>query len=295
MSTEKSTSIGTWIWKVLAIAAAYFVGTMISGMVITAAGMSWPAFPNPPSQTTNLVLGALSAVLVAGCLALLAWGVRGSQPVRWLVLAAFTYVIFGLNNQIEAAAFTAFGGTATMIVFFVAPCLLGAAAAAWLVGPGTGLQPRGATVFGRPASAWWWRVMVAWLAFPVIYVFFGMLVSPIVVPFYKDPSFGLTLPGWNTIFPVVLLRSALALAVALPVLVLWSRSRRALFLSLAVAFFAMMGLIGLAATTFFPPALRIAHSIEILGDAVVYAWVVVALFIPKARARSTDRLPVAAE
>jgi len=295
MSTDKSTSIGTWIWKVLAVAAAYFVGTMISGMVITAAGMPWPAFPNPPSQTTNLILGALSSALVAGCLALLAWGVRGSKPVRWLVLAAFTYVIFGLNNQIEAAAFTAFGGTATMIVFFLAPCLLGAAAAAWLVGPGTALQPRGATVFERPASAWWWRVMVAWLAFPVIYVFFGMLVSPIVVPFYKDPSFGLTLPGWDTIFPVVLLRSALALAVTLPILVLWSRSRRALFVSLAVALFAMMGLIGLAATTFFPPTLRVAHSIEILGDAVVYAWVVAALFIPKARARSTDRLPVAAE
>jgi len=295
MSASNGIGVTSWIWKILVIAAAYFLGTMISGAVIAAAGMPWPAFPNPPSQTTNLTLGALSSALVAGCLALLAWGVRGSQPVRWLVLAAFTYVIFGLNNQIEAAAFTAFGGTATMIVFFVAPCLLGAAAAAWLVRPGRELQPRGATVFDRPASTWWWRLPVAWLAFPVIYVFFGMLVSPIVVPFYRDPSFGLTLPGWNTIVPVVLLRSALALAMTLPVLLLWSRSRRALFVSLAVAFFAFMGLIGLAATTFFPPTLRIAHSLEILGDAAVYAWVLVALFIPKLRAAHTEALSVGAE
>jgi len=291
MSVNDANTVTTWIWKVLAIAAVYFLGTMISGAVITAAGMSWPTFPNPPSQTVNLLLNVISSLLVAGCLALLAWGVRGSQAVRWLILAAFTYVLFGLNNQIEAAAFTAFGGTTTMILFFVAPCLLGAAAAAWLVRPGTALQPRGATVFDRPPSAWWWRLAVAWLAFPVIYVFFGMLVSPIVVPFYKDPSFGLTLPGWNTIFPVVLLRSALALAVTLPILVLWSRSRRSLLVSLAISFFAFMGLIGLAATTFFPPTLRVAHSIEILGDAVVYAWVLVALFIPKARAASPAAAP----
>ena len=295
MSVTKGNSIIGWIGKVAAIAAAYFLGTMISGMVITAAGMPWPAFPNPPSQTTNLILGVFSSVLVAGCLALLAWGVRGSLPVRWLVLAAFTYVIFGLNNQIEAAAFTAFGGTTTMLVFFVAPCLLGAAAAVWLVRPSPSRPPQHFTPQVRPVSTWWWRVVVAWLAFPVIYVFFGMLVSPIVVPFYKDPSFGLTLPGWNTILPVVLLRSALALAVTLPILLLWSRSRRSLFVSLAIAFFALMGLIGLAATTFFPPTLRVVHSIEILGDAVVYAWALVALFIPKARAESTDGVPVAAE
>ncbi len=213
--------------------------------------------------------------------------------MRWLVLAAFSYVIFGLNNQIEAAAFTTFGGTATMLVFFIAPCLLGAAAAVWLIRPPTSPEPRRATAFAGPPSTWWWRIVLAWLAFPVIYIFFGMLVSPIVVPFYKEPSFGLTLPGWDTILPVVLLRSALALAVTLPILLLWSRSRRSLFVSLAIAFFALMGLIGLAATTFFPPTLRVVHSIEILGDAVVYAWALVALFIPKARAARNEGLPVA--
>lgn len=295
MSVTTGNSIANWIGKVAAVAAAYFLGTMISGMVITAAGMPWPAFPNPPSQTTSLILGVFSSVLMAGCLALLAWGVRGSQPVRWLALTAFSYVIFGLNNEIEAAAFTTFGGTATMLVFFVAPCLLGAAAAVWLIRPATLPEPRLATALHRPASTWWWRVVLAWLAFPVIYIFFGMLVGPFVVPFYTAPGFGLTLPGWDTILPVVLLRSALALAVTLPMLLLWSRSRRSLFVSLAIAFFAMMGLIGLAATTFFPPTLRVVHSIEILGDAVVYALVFVALFVPKLRAVRTEALSVAVE
>jgi hypothetical protein len=295
MSAPNGIGVTSWIWKIPAIAAAYFLGTMISGAMIAAAGMSWPAFPNPPSQTVNLLLNVISSLLVAGCIALLARGIRGSQLVRWFAISAFTYVLFGLNNQIEAAAFTRFGGTGTMILFFVAPCLLGAAAAVWLVRPLPSRPPQHSTPHVRPVSTWWWRVVVAWLAFPVIYVFFGMLASPIVVPFYEDPSFGLALPGWNTILPVVLLRSALALAVTLPVLVLWSRSRRALFVTLAISFFAFMGLIGLAATTFFPPTLRIAHSIEILGDAAVYAWALVALFVPKLRAVRTEALPVAAE
>jgi len=293
MSAANRIGVTSWIWKILVIAAAYFLGTMISGAVITAAGMPWPAFPNPPSQTTNFLLNVISALLVAGCVALLARGIRGSQLVRWLVLSAFTYVIFGLNNEIEAAAFTRFGGTGTMIMFFVAPCLLAAATAARLIRPSQPDLPHETANSRRPSLSWW-RVVIAWLAFPVIYIFFGMLVSPVVVPFYQDPSFGLALPSWNTIFPVVLLRSALALAVTLPVVVLWSRSRRALFVALAIALFGFMGLIGLAATTFFPPTLRVAHSIEILGDAVVYAWVLVALFVPRTRPAATQPAPAGA-
>jgi hypothetical protein len=281
MSVNGAPTVLNWLWKVLVIAVAYFVGTMISGAVITAAGMSWPAFPNPPSPSTGLILNLASSLMMAVCYALLAGGIRAPEWARFLVLAAFSYVIFALNNQIEAAAFTTFGGTATMLVFSLAPCLLGAAAAAWLIRPGAS-QPGWPTAGARrPALAWLWRIAVAWLAFPVIYVFFGMLVSPFVVPFYQQQDFGLKLPGWGTLLPVVFCRSALALAVTLPILLLWSRSRRSLFVSLAISFFAFMGLIGLATTTFFPPQLRIAHSIEILGDAVVYAWALVVLLVPK--------------
>jgi cytochrome bd-type quinol oxidase subunit 2 len=266
---------------------------MISGAVITAAGMSWPAFPNPPSPTVGLLQNLGAGILVAVCLALLARGLRGSNAVRWLVLTAFIYVTFALANEIEAAAFTKFGGTATMILFFIAPCVLAAGAASRLIQPADP-QPLETAFAGRPPSAWGWRLIVVWLAFPVIYIFFGMLAAPIVVPYYQDPSFGLTLPGWGTIMPVVLLRSALVLAVTLPVVALWSRSRRSLRVTLSVALFAFMGLIGLAMTTFFPPTLRIAHSLEILGDSVVYAWVLVALFVPRLKAMRTQPAPAGA-
>jgi hypothetical protein len=260
MNTENRNPVVSWLWKIPAIAIAYFFGVMVAGAVITAAKMQWPTYPGSASETENLILALIGSFIMAGCLALLARGIRGSQAARWLILAAFAYVTFGLNNQIEAAIFTTYGGTSTMLVFFILPCAFGAAAAVHLFRPEQSDPSLAHVMTNQPVSKWWWRAGVAWLAFPVIYLFFGMLAAPLVVP--------------------------------VPVLVTWSRSRRSLFWSLAIAFFAMMGLIGLLSATFFPPVLRIAHSIEIFGDAMVYAWLLVALFIPKARQQSD--VPVAA-
>ena len=292
MRTESHNPVISWLWKIPAVAAAYFFGVMISGAVITAAKMPWPTLPSSPSEATNFILGLVSSFLVAGCLALLARSIRGSQLARWLILAFFTYVTYGFNTQIEAAIFTTYGGTTTMLLFLILPCAFVAAAAVHLFRPEQSELSLENVFTEQPVSTWWWRLVVAWLAFPVIYLFFGLLASPLVVPVYKTQDFGLTLPGFGTMIPVALLRSALCLAVTIPILVTWSRSRRSLLWSLAVVFFAMMGFIGLLTATFFPPVLRVTHSIEILGDAIVYAWLLVALFIPKVRHEINE--PVAA-
>jgi hypothetical protein len=295
MNTDTRHPVVSWLWKIPAIAAAYFFGVMIAGAAITAAKMPWPSLPESLSQTNEFLLGLVGSILMAACLALLARGIGGTQAVRWLILALFSYVTFGLNNQIEAAIFTTYGGTATMLLFFILPCAFGAAAAVKLIQPGENGRSLDNVFAGQSVSNWGWRIVVAWLAFPVIYIFFGMLASPFVVPVYQTQDFGLTLPGWGTMIPVALCRSALYLAVTIPILVTWSRSRRSLLWSLALSIFAMMGLIGLLTATFFPPVLRITHSIEILGDAIVYAWLLVALFIPKVRHEGNEAVPVVAE
>jgi hypothetical protein len=292
MKTKNRNTAISWLWKIPAIAVAYFVGVMISGGVITATKMQWPTFPGSASESENFFLALVSSILMAACLALVARGIRGSQFARWFILAVFTYVAFGLNNQIEAAIFTTYGGNATMLLFYILPCAFGAAAAIRLFRPEQDSATLEDAITGQPLSRWLWRVIVVWLAFPVIYLFFGTLAAPVVVPVYQSQDFGLTLPGFGTMIPVALVRSALYLAVTIPILVNWSRSRRSLFLSLGIALFAMMGLIGLLSATFFPPVLRVAHSVEILGDAVVYTWLLVALFIPKVRHEINE--PVAA-
>ena len=295
MNNESRNPFVSWAWKIPAITIAYFIGVMISGGVITAAKMPWPAFPQSVSQTNEFIISLIGSILMAICLALLARGIRGSQTARWLILAIFSYVTFGLNNQIEAAIFTTYGGTATMLIFFILPCAFGAAAAVYLFRPEHPEESLESVVSNQPLSRWWWRAGVAWIAFPVIYVFFGMLAAPLVVPVYQTQDFGLNLPGFGTMLPVALVRSAFYLAATIPILVTWSRSRRSLYWSLAIAFFAMMGLIGLLSAAFFPPILRITHSIEILGDALVYAWLLVALFIPKIRHEINEPLAAIAE
>jgi hypothetical protein len=295
MKSDDARSAGAWLWKIPAITIAYFFGILLSAAVITATKMPWPEFPGPQDETANLVLSLIGALLMAVCLALLARGLRGAVVVRWLILAAFSYVAFGLNNQIEAAIFTTYGGTATMLVLFVLPCVLGAAAAAWLYRADEADPTLENAVTGQPIAHWWWRVLAAWLAFPVVYIFFGMLVAPIVVPLYQAGDFGLTLPGFSIMIPVALARSALYLSVTLPLVMMWSRSRRSLLWALAISFFSMMGLIGLVSTTFFPPVLRITHSIEILCGAIVYAWLLVSLLVPKAGQQKPAPVAVVAE
>ncbi|MEJ2582413.1 MAG: hypothetical protein P8127_12400 [Acidobacteriota bacterium] len=295
MEKENLHPVVGWLWKIPAIALAYFIGVVISGAVITATNLRWPSFPESFNQSNEFVLSLVGAVLMAFCMALLARGVGGSYVARWFMLATFSYVAFGLNNQIEAAIFTTYGGTVTMLLFLILPCALGAAAAVSLFEPEWMETVLENTITSQPLSKWFWRVAVAWLAFPVIYLFFGMLAAPIVVPVYQSQNFGLTLPGFATIIPVALVRSALYLAVTIPIIVSWSRSRRSLFWSLAITLFAMMGLIGLLSTTFFPPVLRITHSVEILGDAFVYAWLLVALFVPNARHEVNESVPAVAD
>jgi len=295
MNTDTRHPVVSWLWKIPAIAAAYFFGVMIAGAAITAAKLPWPTFPGSASETENFFLSLFSSIIMSACLALLARGIRGSQTTRWLILTAFTYVTFGLNNQIEAAIFTTYGGNTTMLLFYILPCALGAAAAIRLFRPEQDSAMLDNAITGRPKSKWMLRAIVVWLAFPVIYLFFGMLAAPVVVPVYQSLDFGLTLPGFGTMIPVALVRSALYLAVTIPILVNWSRSRRSLFLSLGTALFAMMGLIGLLSATFFPPVLRVAHSVEILGDAVVYAWLLIALFIPKVRQEINEPVAAVAE
>lgn len=282
-------------WKIPVITLVHFVAALVSGGIIAATGMPWPEMPEPMTMTENLAYSFVGSILVAICLAVIARGIGGSRIGRWLVLSVFTYVTLTLNTQIEAHVFTTFGGTATMLLFDLLPAFLGAAAAVAIFSPpDENLSP--GTVFDHGGiGSWGWRVIAAWLAFPVIYFFFGLLAAPIVVPVYQADGFGLILPGLGTMVPVSLLRSALYLAAALPILRLWAGTRKALLISLGIALVGYMGAIGLLTSTFFPPVLRIAHGLEVLGDAVVYAWLLVALFIPKPRLADNPTVAVTAE
>jgi hypothetical protein len=279
METDTSkSSMTTLLWKIPAIAAVYFAGTLVGAAVITTLGLR---FPEMPGQTYVPILSFLTALVLAATLAFLALGLGGSEWKRWLILFVFLYVSFVVNNQIETVVYTIMSEVPTMLLFFTFPCVLATGATAFLIRSPEGGSALPSVFEDRPVTSWWWRLLLAWLAFPVIYYFFGALIYPFVAEIYTNHETGFRLPGPLVVLGAVSVRSLLFLVVSIPILVSWRRSRRSLVLSLAAALAAMVGVAGMFENTYSPTQMKIVHSIEIIADSLVHAWVLVALLVPK--------------
>ena len=111
-----------------------------------------------------------------------------------------------INNQIEGLAFTTTAEAPTMLLFFVLPCVAATIAAVLLVRPPES-DPSLQTVFSVPRpSGWWWRLVVAWAAFPVIYYVFGAMIYPLVAETYAQPDSGLQVPSQAVVLGAVAIR-----------------------------------------------------------------------------------------
>ena len=91
----------------------------------------------------------------------------------------------------------------------------------------------------------------------------------------------LKIPPASVLFPAAFGRSALILAVTLPVIIGWESTRTRAILGIGLGNATAVGLGGLILAPFFPALLRWVHGVEILADGLVYGWVLVLLFIPK--------------
>ena len=272
-----------YIWRVPLCAFAYMAGTTASAGLVSAIGMK---LPSVPEQANEQMMG-LSLLISSCALAIgvgpLARRIRARYRVRCLILAALTYVCIGLNTPIEAAIFTNMGGMRTMVVFSLLPCLFFGVVTALLFRPSGKAKPFGEQVShffsGRRVQEWAWRFVAAILAFPLIYWIFGMSVAPWVVKYYEQEQFGLVLPNVGVIALVQLLRSLFFFLAALPIIVVWSGSRRQLTALLGLAFFVLVGLFSMIQAYWLAPVLLLVHNVEILADSVVYAGVLSLLFV----------------
>ena len=278
-------TILAYVWRIPLCAFAYMAGTMASAGLVSAMGMKLPPIPEQANeQMMGLCLLISSCALAIG-VGPLARRIRARYWVRCLILAALTYVCIGLNTPIEAAIFTNISGMRTMVVFSLLPCLFFGGVTALLFKPSGKAKPFGEQVShffsGRSVQEWAWRFVAAICAFPVIYWTFGMMVTPWVLEYYKQEQFGLALPGAGMIILTQLLRSSLFFLAALPILIVWSGSKRELTVLLGFAFFILVGLSVLIQAYWLGPVLLVVHNVEILADSVVYAGVLSLLFVRK--------------
>lgn len=273
------------IAKTLLCVVALVIATMVAGTIVSHLPLT-PERPIPGAQP-SLFLMLLGSLVLVVCVVPVASGLSGRFATRWLALGLMLYVVTGVNTVIELTIFGTLGGEGYLLVFYFLCFAMTAAAFASQFGS---QQP----AVQRPhlgTGQWLWRIGAAWLAFPLIYLVFGMCVAPFVVPHYQAGVAGLRLPPLDVIMRTQLVRSLLFLGSSLPVIRLWSGSRRRLILALGLAHTGMVGLYGLSQATFLPTVLRVLHSLEITADSFVYALVLAWLFLPRERVVVTSSVP----
>jgi hypothetical protein len=263
------------------IAVAYFFGTFVSIWLLSALGVPMPTTPGDASRDQIVILGLAAALVLAVALFPLARGIGGSQTRRLLTIFAFTYVAFVVINQLQAEVFTTIGGSWQQMVFFSIPCLLAAAAAAWLIRPASEQFVHRPVFQGRPLRAWWWRPMLILLALPCLEGVAGLLVQPLIEPIIREQASGLSIPSDGMVLGTIILKGFLLLAVTVPIVSSWTRSRLHLVAALGTACFILTGLVGLIQATWWPVTMRVVLSLQILVTSALYAAVTVALLVSK--------------
>jgi hypothetical protein len=289
----------SWIhyfWKAPLCGLLFFLGFIPGGQLAAWMGLSAPALPAGADQATLGQYTLLACLFLALGLAFLSRGLSVPFLARWMILFSLTWIAYGVNNYLEAAIFTTLGeATFYTVVLYLPASLLCTAAIAWLFPPdrtGAGFLAQAKAFFSsRTAGSWAWRLGAAFLAFPMAYLFFGRLISPIVLPYYQQGASELTLPGWDQILPVLALRSLLFLLVCLPVLIAWGLLNGRLFISLGLALFLLVGGLGMLYAYWLVLELRLTHTLEILADEMVYAGALV--FLLRQPTGETASKPVA--
>jgi hypothetical protein len=266
--------------RILFAAAAYVVGVIMTGMLVPV--LRLPAFTEPPGAdpAQQFLWLCASAPLFALALTPLADGLRGSWRRRWLALASLLYVTIGLNTMIELKIFSHLlnGSAWAASLYSLLPSMLAAAVLTKTSRPQDPSPTLRAVTPGVLAGLSG-RLLLAWLAFPLGYWIFGMLVAPVVVPIYEASKLGIFVPPPSLVFRTQLLRGALLLAATLPSVLLWDRSRARFVVAMGLAQTFAIGVFPLLQATFMPATLRIVHSLEIAANAFLFAAVVGALFI----------------
>ena len=268
------------VLKLFACWAAFAASLIASGILAKAFALRVASADLTRRLPYHLILVLAAGASLTLGVYFIARGLAGSAVVRAAALALFLALALGVNTILDGVIYTdLFDGLvpATVLLYSVVALFLGTALGFFF---GMKTPPTG---FGRFAPLGWiGRVLVAWLAWPVVYLFFGACVAPIVVPFYRAGGVpGLHIPPMGTIMGVQLVRSLLFLVASLPLIKLWTGSRRGLWLALGLAHTFAVGIYGLVAAAFLPAVMRVAHGTEITCDSFAYAGLLVILFAAK--------------
>ncbi len=272
-----------FVAKLLACSDTFIIGSIAGSIVATHLGLQQPPMPEGVDSAFAFLLLMLESPLMMFALALVARGLGGELPPRALALSFFMWVAYTLNTAVETLAFTTttVSGALFTTVSFLVPSLLCGLMVVRLFPSGEhpeSLSTLAKRFFSRrTAVSWLWRIGLAAVIFVPIYILFGSIVAPLTAEYFQQNMFGLRQPGQSLMLLVLLVRSLLFLSACLPIVVLWQRSSRELFLTLGFALFILVGFLYMLGAYYMPLEIRVPHTLEILVGSFAYAGMLVML------------------
>jgi len=284
--------VGIITVKTLVCGLIFFVGTILGGLVASAAGFPIPAMPAGTDTATRAGYLLLASLGIGGLLAYLASRLSGNFLLKWLTLSLFGWVVYSLSTYIEAAIYTTFSSASLYKVVMDLIAFLASSAAAVILFRARSPHNTRETLSRFSFLGWAWRIVLAWTAFPVIYLSFGKLVEPFVIDYYRQGLFELTAPGWEQIISAQMLRSLLFLGVCLAVITLWNRSRTELWIGCSVALYLLVGGFYMLQAYWFPVGFRMIHCPEMFADSITYIGLLTLCFMPKEARNVSQTAPL---
>ena len=272
------------LYKLPLCGIAFFAGMAAGGIVLPLLGLDAPAMPEGTDANTIALWFLLGSMLLALPLSWISRRLAGGFVRRWSVLALLTWICSAVNMVLEAFFFMDTGavssagtGLFTMLNLLL-PCITLSGAVALLFRPYPDRRLHGGAFWSRYRFAEWaWRSGVVLLAYPVIYIVFGLLVNPFIADYYAQGAYELAVPTWGQLIPLQLARSVLLALACLPVLIAWRGTRRSLFWALGTALFVCVAFMSVITAYWFPWQLRLFHGLELLADSLAYSAVLVSL------------------
>jgi len=279
MNTAKS--FIDYIWRIAFCTFVFAFGLVVSRLVLNSMGLTLPRLPQQADESTAVYYLLSGSVLLSLGLFSLAQKVKGAFLTRFLIVFLFFFACFGISVSLESSIYSSAEGYDLMILVLLLPIILFSFTSTSLTKSQSlteTFSQRSIRFFkSKVLGEWAWRVVLTILSFPLVYFVFGIIVSSFVVDYYRESSYGLTIPDFGTIVVVQLVRSLFFLLVTLPIIIVWSGKKIQLVLLLGMAHFVIVFSYDIVLAYQLPVILVLIHAIEILFDSLVYSWVIVRL------------------
>ena len=270
------------IWRSLVVGLIYVLVSMVTSSV-GALMVETPIVVDvdPAIILFSMFIGGLLLAPVMGPISTKLDLPRAQRiGVLFLILYTFAHLINApeiLLYTTYPLAFQAYFLIDQLIVNLVVAILIGVLFPPAQVGAGLAAAVKGYSA-QREGKDWLWRFALAAVLFFPIYYFFGLVFSPITVPYYNRPELGLRLviPSLEVMIPVAIGRGLWYALTVIPLLAVLRMPKWRLGLWMGLILAIVGAVVPQVANVAWPLPLRLGHGVEVVCDSfaqgLMMAW-----------------------